>query len=620
MNGNHFLLVHKSPTAGAGTTCGDVPSGSPLTPGEKYAAIDKLGMLMKTHSGDGTTDENFIKGIVDYINGRGHTGDFKVKVYNHPSFREYAHELDTGDEDVLVGITYTTGDLKGTGHWLVGRSFGPKNDNGTPTDLTDDFWPVSFVDPWTGSVYHSEMRATPTGFKIWYNGQWVDFDIMVSVSPVPTEERPNGDTAQFFVAKNSFMGIDPVSGQGAGSVIFTLLGSIDPQDVENFRTLPLTPGPDHRLALVRLKLMAMNEGAAEIRFENPDASGGPAIQLVKVVDGTVGAIPQVMWASPAARIVVGNVIDVAVRLQSPNTRPNPRGWENMPLTIKLFTPSSGGMPTGTPAAEFACPRLSKQGNFGVCTVPTNVSGFFDVFVSSARTLLHVKRHVQLPGRVEFNQPLVEGDLNNDNQIGIADFSLWVNTWRQKSTVTPERNIQAYSQGDLAALVEVDITDFGIFAGNWRIFGPVEDDQLVIALLTEHLPNQDDKLKQQRHAILTQLGPDLHVEVMVEPADTAPQLNHIHTGQCGVGLSTPSDTLAPVVNGQGSTLLSNLTIDSLRDGDHAVNVHWSGDPDVYTACGNIPLSPNPPKDTDGRREGSGRGWVRELQGRWPGVLG
>ena len=35
---------------------------------------------------------------------------------------------------------------------------------------------------------------------------------------------------------------------------------------------------------------------------------------------------------------------------------------------------------------------------------------------------------------------------------------------------------------------------------------------------------------------------------------------------------------------------------------------------------LPLSPNPPKDTDGRREDSGRGWVRELQGRWPGVLG
>ena len=35
---------------------------------------------------------------------------------------------------------------------------------------------------------------------------------------------------------------------------------------------------------------------------------------------------------------------------------------------------------------------------------------------------------------------------------------------------------------------------------------------------------------------------------------------------------------------------------------------------------LPLNPNPPKDTDGRREDSGRGWVRELQGRWPGVLG
>ena len=35
---------------------------------------------------------------------------------------------------------------------------------------------------------------------------------------------------------------------------------------------------------------------------------------------------------------------------------------------------------------------------------------------------------------------------------------------------------------------------------------------------------------------------------------------------------------------------------------------------------LSLNPNPPKDTDGRREGSGRGWVRELQGRWPGVLG
>ena len=34
---------------------------------------------------------------------------------------------------------------------------------------------------------------------------------------------------------------------------------------------------------------------------------------------------------------------------------------------------------------------------------------------------------------------------------------------------------------------------------------------------------------------------------------------------------------------------------------------------------LTFTPNPPKDTDGRREDSGRG-VRELQGRWPGSIG
>ena len=42
--------------------------------------------------------------------------------------------------------------------------------------------------------------------------------------------------------------------------------------------------------------------------------------------------------------------------------------------------------------------------------------------------------------------------------------------------------------------------------------------------------------------------------------------------------------------------------------------------IPTTNGKKWLNPNPPKDTDGRREDSGRGWVRELQGRWPGVLG
>ena len=39
--------------------------------------------------------------------------------------------------------------------------------------------------------------------------------------------------------------------------------------------------------------------------------------------------------------------------------------------------------------------------------------------------------------------------------------------------------------------------------------------------------------------------------------------------------------------------------------------------IADAAGRKAVNPNPPKDTDGRREDSGRG-VRELQGRWPGL--
>ena len=39
--------------------------------------------------------------------------------------------------------------------------------------------------------------------------------------------------------------------------------------------------------------------------------------------------------------------------------------------------------------------------------------------------------------------------------------------------------------------------------------------------------------------------------------------------------------------------------------------------IFTVDNGRCLIPNPPKDTDGRREDSGRG-VRELQGRWPGL--
>ena len=58
-----------------------------------------------------------------------------------------------------------------------------------------------------------------------------------------------------------------------------------------------------------------------------------------------------------------------------------------------------------------------------------------------------------------------------------------------------------------------------------------------------------------------------------------------------------------------------THDHLMEYLNTIPIDEIGVPEYYPR-----LTPNPPKDTDGRREGSGRGWVRELQGRWPGVLG
>ncbi len=62
---------------------------------------------------------------------------------------------------------------------------------------------------------------------------------------------------------------------------------------------------------------------------------------------------------------------------------------------------------------------------------------------------------------------------------------------------------------------------------------------------------------------------------------------------------------------------------LRDGREAMVMdagRWATRKHSKASLNGCCFSPNPPKDTDGRREGSGRGWVRELQGRWPGVLG
>ena len=72
----------------------------------------------------------------------------------------------------------------------------------------------------------------------------------------------------------------------------------------------------------------------------------------------------------------------------------------------------------------------------------------------------------------------------------------------------------------------------------------------------------------------------------------------------------------VVGGAGHVgLITGLGVAEL--GHRVINVDTDRDRIHQLQDGRCPIYP---ESTEGRREDSGRGWVRELQGRWPGVLG
>ena len=275
-----------------GSLIPDTNNNQTLDDDDKYDAVNRIGMAMGTSSADGTTDGDLVDGIAGYITDAGLSSDFSIKVFNFPRYRQYAEELMTGDEDVLVGIS--SGDW---GHWLVGRSLSTeRHDAGTPGDPQDDYYPVSFVDPGTGGVYHSRIHWNQR--MIWYDGEWVNFDIMVSVSPADTS--PNDPSAQLFVAQNHGS-LEGVVGQprGVRHFTFTLIG--DPND-QAPRTPELTGDPQGRLWLARMHLIGRNPGTVELSFHNLLGSG-PTVKLVRIDGNSVPVLfPDVRHGDPAAVI------------------------------------------------------------------------------------------------------------------------------------------------------------------------------------------------------------------------------------------------------------------------------------------------------------------------------
>jgi hypothetical protein len=93
--------------------------------------------------------------------------------------------------------------------------------------------------------------------------------------------------------------------------------------------------------------------------------------------------------------------------------------------------------------------------------------------------------------------------------------------------------------------------------------------------------------QSGEATLTAVGDSTtHVVISIGSGGETPQPAHIHKGSCAELDPTPEHPLENVVDGESSTHL-NVSLDELRDGEFAINVHKSAaELKTYVACGDI----------------------------------
>lgn len=88
------------------------------------------------------------------------------------------------------------------------------------------------------------------------------------------------------------------------------------------------------------------------------------------------------------------------------------------------------------------------------------------------------------------------------------------------------------------------------------------------------------------ATLTQEGGKTMVVIDLKNGSTTAQPAHIHKGTCAKLNPTPEYALTNVQSGKSTTTV-NASLDSLKNGSYAINVHKSAsDLKTYVACGNI----------------------------------
>ena len=131
----------------------------------------------------------------------------------------------------------------------------------------------------------------------------------------------------------------------------------------------------------------------------------------------------------------------------------------VPIEIELRAPGT------TTVVQSAWVWLDASGNF---TMPTSISGTYDVAAKASHWLRRRLSNVTLTG-TSFtggtNFSLINGDVNGDNTINLADFTIISADWRS-TPGSPHWNVNADLNGDGI----INLGDLLVLTKNWRKSG------------------------------------------------------------------------------------------------------------------------------------------------------
>ena len=123
-------------------------------------------------------------------------------------------------------------------------------------------------------------------------------------------------------------------------------------------------------------------------------------------------------------------------------------------------------------------------------------------------------------------------------------------------------------------------------GSARLLTQYGVTNVVLIALTEQ-----NSSGQSGWARLTATGIDTEVTLSLSSSDIVTDIIDIHEGQCGSGVGTFAYDLTDLSRGASTTLLEDVSLESLLTGDFTIIAHHIEDSSlhtaIHTACGNLP---------------------------------